>query len=119
MRVVATLVIALALVLSFWTGAEGGGKDKEVTIKGRITCCKCDFDTVKVGLPADAKQPKVCVTVLVAKKGDKATVYIFDKASHKQYHSDICKEGKDGTVTGTVTTKGDQKIIAVKELKYK
>ena len=43
MRVVATLVIALALVLSFWTGAEGGGKDKEVTIKGKITCAKCEL----------------------------------------------------------------------------
>ncbi len=118
MRVLATLVIALALIVSFWTGADAQ-EGKEVTIKGRITCCKCDFDTVKVGLGEDAKKPKGCVTVIVAKKGDKATVYIFDKASHKKYHSDICTTPKDGRVTGTVTTKGDQKIIAVKDLEYK
>jgi hypothetical protein len=38
--------------------------------------------------------------------------------SHKKYHKDVCQGGKNGTVTGTVETKGDKKTVKVANLKY-
>jgi hypothetical protein len=88
--------------------------DKEVTLKGTITCAKCDLKVE--GLTK-------CATVIkVAKdkkdKDSKETIYYFDTASHKKYHGDICKTPTKGTVTGTVEEKGDKKTIKVSKLEY-
>jgi len=109
MRTLAALLFGLALLIGFTgTTVDAGDKDKEVTIKGSITCAKCDL-----------KLQKSCATVVVEKKYGKDVVYYFDKASNKKYHGDICTEAKDGTVTGTVKTEGKKKMISVTELKYK
>jgi hypothetical protein len=61
---------------------------------------------------------KKCATVISVKKGDKTTVYYFDTDSHKKYHKDICTDAKPGSVTGTVSKKGDKNIITVNKLNY-
>jgi hypothetical protein len=107
MRIFAALLFALAMAIACFDGVSAGEK-KEVTIKGSITCAKCDLG-----------QEKACTTVIVEKKGDKKIVYYFDKATHKKYHSDICTAAKDGTVTGVVSKMGDKNLITVKKLEYK
>jgi|SRR6516162_1461583 hypothetical protein len=96
------LVVAMFLVM-----AVRAAEDKEETLKGNITCAKCEL-----------KKATKCATVVVVKKDDKETVYYFDKDGHKKYHDDICKGGKKGTVTGTVKKDGEKMIVTVKELKY-
>ena len=99
--VVGFAVLALSFVML--TGIDGQEKkDKEVTVKGTITCAKCDL-----------KVEKKCATVIVTKeKGKDVTIY-FDTDSNKKYHPDTCTEPKKGSVTGVVTTKDDKKTIAV------
>lgn len=106
--------LTVGLSLALLTGAEaqdkeigGKGKGGQVTLKGTITCPKCDLGI-----------EKGCGTVVVVKKGDKETIYYFDAASNKKHHSQICKEAKPGTVTGTVSKKGDKHLIAVKDVKF-
>ena len=106
MRPAFALLLALGLGLTLWTGAEGQDK-KEVTIKGQVICAKC-------GLMKETK----CMTTVLEKKDGKEIIDYFDTASHKKYHSAICQEAKDGTVTGTVSEKDGKKIIEVKEVKY-
>lgn len=94
-------VLGLSFVM--FSGATGQEK-KEVTVKGTITCGKCDLGVTKA-----------CATVIVTKdveKGKDTTVY-FDAESHKKYHGDTCTEAKKGSVTGVITTKDDKKYIAV------
>jgi len=109
MRTVFSLLFLGAAML-LWTGVEAGDKKKEgkaVTLKGMITCGKCDLNV-----------DKACATVIVVKKDKNDVVYYFDSASHKKYHDDICTAGKKGQVTGVVSKEGKKNIITVKELKY-
>ncbi len=109
MKLVAALLVGLAMIVGFTgTTVDAGDKDKEVTIKGSITCAKCDL-----------KLEKKCATVIVEKKDGKDVVYYFDKASNKKYHADICTEAKDGTVTGTVKKEGKKHMISITKLEYK
>jgi hypothetical protein len=102
-------LLALSLLLVSDASLAQEKKSKEVTLKGRITCAKCDLGVAKA-----------CETVIVVKKKDnKEVVYHFDAASHKKYHGDICTEAKQGQVTGTVADEGKKKIVTVTELKYK
>ena len=101
---VSTLLVLVAVL--FLGGAQGGEKEgKEVTLKGTITCAKCDL----------GKEAK-CATVIVAKdKSDKETVYYFDSTASKKYHGKVCQQAHQGTVTGTVSTEGEKHIITVKK----
>ena len=103
----AFLVVCCALVLSTADGGEKKGK--EVTLKGKLTCAKCDLGT-----------EKACTTVFVAKKDGKDVVYFVDAGTHKKHHSEICSGAKEASVTGTVTEdkKGKKNLITVKELKF-
>ena len=104
------LSIALGLVVAMFVAvAVRAAEDKEETLKGNITCAKCELKV---------KGQTKCATVVVVKKNDKDTVYYFDKDSHKKYHDDICKAGKKGTVMGTVKKDGEKMIVTVKDLKY-
>ena len=101
--------LALALVFALVVGVRA--EDKETTLKGKITCAKCDL-----------KQADSCATVIVVEpkdKGGKPVVYYFDPAGHKKFHSGICKQGKEGTVTGTVAKEGDKNIVKVSKVEYK
>jgi RecG-like helicase len=109
MRAVLSVLMGLAMVFALVANvrAEEKKEGKEVTLKGKITCAKCEL-----------KEAEKCATVIQVKKGEKADVYYFDTASHKKYHTDICKEGKTGTVKGTVSEQDGKKTIKVTQLKY-
>jgi hypothetical protein len=101
------------LSLAFVVGLVGlvsvaRADDKEVTLKGDITCAKCDL-----------KLADKCATVIKVKEGGKDVVYYFDDAGHKKYHSKVCTESKEGSVTGKVSDKDGKKIITVSKVEYK
>jgi ABC-type phosphate/phosphonate transport system substrate-binding protein len=101
---------SLAVAMFLWCGSQSSAQDKqdkEVTVKGKVTCAKCDL----------AKET-TCMTVVVEKKDGKDVIYYFDTAGNKKYHSDTCSMAKDGSVTGTVADKDGKKTITVKDLKY-
>jgi hypothetical protein len=102
----AALVGALLLVLG---GVQAQGtKGKEVTLKGTITCAKCDLGTAQK-----------CQTVIVTKDKDgKDVVVYFDPASHGKNHKEICSSPKQGSVTGTVSEKDGKKVIAAKKVNF-
>ena len=88
--------------------ANAGGEKKEVTLKGKITCGKCDLGV-----------DTACATVIVVKKDNKDVTYYFDAAGHKKHHAAVCTEAKEGSVTGTTKKDGKKDIVVVKELKFK
>jgi hypothetical protein len=106
MKAAWTLMLALAMVCMLV--ASVGAEDKEVTLKGTITCAKCDL-----------KLEKACATVIKVKEGGKDVVYYFDPESGKKNHKTICTEAKEGTVKGKVTEKDGKKIITVEKVDFK
>jgi hypothetical protein len=100
---VATVLAYSLLAVSLLAAAD----KKEVTLKGTITCAKCDL-----------KQSDKCATVIKVNEGGTDVVYWFDSASHKKNHKAICMEPKAGTVTGTVSEKGGKKWITVTKLDF-
>ena len=106
MRRRVSVVLGLVVMVAFVAGLYA--QDKEVTLKGSITCAKCDL-----------KEAKACTTVIVVKEGANKGTYEFDKATHKKYHKDICQTPKEGTVTGKVSKEGDKKVVTVTKLEYK
>jgi hypothetical protein len=98
--VVGFAVVSMAFIM--FSGATGQEKGKEVTVKGTITCAKCDLQV-----------EKKCATVIVTKEKDKDVTIYFDTESNKKYHGDTCTEPKKGSVTGVVSTKDDKKTITV------
>jgi hypothetical protein len=99
--------VMLALVLAVAVAANLQAADKETTLKGKITCAKCEL-----------KKADKCTTVIVVKEKDKDVVYTFDADGHKKYHDDICTAGKKGSVTGAVEEKDGKKTIKVSKLQY-
>lgn len=97
------LRFALAFSLGFAALGLAIAADKEVTIKGSITCAKCDLG-----------KTEKCATVI--KDGDK--VYFFDAASGKTNHGKICKAAKEGSVTGVVSKDGDKETIKVSKVEF-
>jgi len=96
-----SLLAVVALLFVFTTARAD--EEKTVTLKGTITCAKCDL-----------KKEAKCATVIKVK--DK--VYYFDEAAGKKHHKAICTEAKEGEVTGTVSKEGDKLIIKVKDVKF-
>ena len=107
MRLFFSGLALLGLVIIVGGSADAGGKDKEVTLKGKITCAKCDLG-----------EEKACTTVISIKRDKKDVTIYFDAAAHKKYHGDICTESKPGTVKGVLKKDGKKEVITVKELKY-
>jgi|SRR5262245_40021925 len=101
MKAAWTMVLGLAVVLALVLSVNAA--DKEETLKGTITCAKCDL-----------KKQDTCATVIKVKD----TVYYFDKDSAKKYHQEICKSPKDGTVTGTVSEKDGKKTVMVTKVEF-
>ncbi len=83
-------------------------QDKEVTLKGKVTCAKCDL-----------KKQTTCATVIVVKENGKDVVYYLDEKAGKDNHKTICQEAKDGTVTGKVSEKDGKKIITATKVEIK
>ena len=103
MKTAIKMGLGLAVILGFLTLAQAEDA-KEKTLKGTITCAKCDL-----------KLAKKCNTVVKVKD----TVYWFDKASNSKYHKDTCMEAKEGTVTGTVSKKDGKNWVKVSKVEYK
>lgn len=112
MKVFLTAVLSLGLCVALVSAEDKKKEEKEakaVTLKGTITCAKCDL-----------KKEKACATVIVVKdKDDKEVIYYFDADGNKKHHKAICQEAKEGSVTGTVAEKDGKKTITVKECKFK
>jgi hypothetical protein len=105
MRTVVKVALSLAVVLGFLALAQADDKDKEKTLKGTITCAKCDL-----------KLAKGCHTVVKVKD----VVYWFDKEStgYKQTHKEICTSAKEGTVTGVVSEKDGKKWVKASKVDF-
>lgn len=99
------LFVVLGLSVALVSGALA--QDKEVNLKGSITCAKCDLG-----------KEKKCATVIVVKDGDKDVVYYFDAKSDKANHRTICQGGKKGSVTGTVSEKDGKKTVTVTKVAF-
>ena len=106
-------LVMILLSLGIWINgsvdAQEKGKDKgkEVVLKGKITCAKCELELTKR-----------CASVIVVKESGKDVVYFFDEKTNKQYHSEICSDSKPGEVTGVISEKEGKKIVTVSKLKF-
>ena len=96
----------LGMSLAMFAAVEAGG-EKETTLKGKITCAKCDLMV-----------EKKCATVIVTKENGKDVTVYFDAKGNKKYHGETCMEAKMGSVTGVVSMDGAKKIITVTAVKY-
>ncbi len=98
MRNVISAVICFGLISALAIPAVAQGKP--VTLTGKVTCAMCDLKT-----------DKECATVIVVKKDGKDVTYYLDEKSGKANHDAVCKGGKEGSVTGTVSVKDGKNII--------
>jgi hypothetical protein len=103
------MMLGLVAILALVVSVQADDKDKEKTLKGTITCAKCDLKV--------EGQTKCATVVKVTEKG-KDTIYYFDTKGNKEFHSDICKKAKKGQVTGTVSEKDGKKIVTVSKVEY-
>jgi hypothetical protein len=100
MRALKLTGLAVAMVVAVTLCVRAAEKEeKEVTLKGTITCGKCDL-----------KDTKDCHTVIQVKDGDKSVTYYFAEAKGKE-HKTICQTPTKGSVTGVVSEKDGKKII--------
>jgi hypothetical protein len=105
MRAALFVVLGLALGLASVATAADKDEKKAVTLKGKITCAKCDL----------GKEDK-CAVVIVVKEDGKDVIYYFDAKGHAANHTkgaNVCKEGKMGSATGVVSEKDGKKVITV------
>jgi hypothetical protein len=103
------LGLALGLLVALAVRADDKGKAdaKEKTLKGTILCGKCALN----------ETPK-CHTAIKVKEGDKDVVYYFDPEGSKKYHQPICRENKEGTVTGKVSEKDGKMMVKVSKVEF-
>ncbi len=96
------LVVVLGLVMA--VGAAEDEKDaKEKTLKGTLGCPKCVFKVAGV---------KKCANAIKVKEGGKDVIYILiDEGAKAPYHSKICTDTAEGSVTGVVSKKDKQDMI--------
>jgi hypothetical protein len=97
----------MLVILALLGTMVGVAYAQDKTIKGKITCAKCDL----------GKEDK-CTTVIVAKEDGKDVIYYFDDKAGKSNHGKICKAAMDGEVTGKVEKKGDKNIITVSKVTF-
>jgi len=107
MKMARTTLLGLALVFALVAAVQAA--DKEVTVKGTITCAKCDLK-----LDGYTK----CATLIQVEEDGKKVNYFFDAAGDKKEHKNVCQASKKGTVTGTVAEKDGKKTITVTKCVY-
>lgn len=105
MRTAFSIALSLFAVFAFVAGARAENKEK--TLKGTITCAKCDLH-----------EADECHTVIKVNEDGKDVVYYFDKDGSKKNHRAICTEGKKGTVTGTVSEMDGKKWVKVSKVEF-
>ncbi len=103
----AAFSLALGLAVAMVVVAKVAADDKEVTLKGTITCAKCDL-----------KVEKKCATVIKVSEDGKDVVYYLDDESGKKNHKKICTEAKKGSVTGKVSEKDGKKIVTATKVEF-
>ena len=99
----------LALAIGFGAlSLTALGDDKEAKkLEGKLVCTKCKLS-----------ETDKCGHALIVKEGDKdVTYYLKDKEVMKKYHSKVCQEDKDATVTGKIEEKDGKKYIIVTDAK--
>ncbi len=112
MKAALSMLSGLAVVCILAVGVSADDKDKkdaakEEKLTGTITCAKCDL-----------KKEDKCTTVIKVTEKGKDVVYYFDEKSGKDNHQEICKAGKKGSVTGTVSEKDGKKVIKVTKVEF-
>jgi hypothetical protein len=112
MKVAWRMMLGLAAAFAVIAVVQADDKDKEKTLKGTITCAKCDL-----------KLEKKCATVIKVPKDkkdkdSKDVVYYFDTDSGKKHHKTICMEPKKGTVTGVVSEKDGKQTVKVSKVEF-
>jgi len=105
---IAVLILVVGLGGLSSVPLVGQEKPREVTLKGKITCAKCELELTKR-----------CASVIVVKEGEKEVVYYFDEASNKKYHAETCSQSREGELSGTVKEVEGKKTVAVAKLKFK
>ena len=109
MRSVLSAALALAFVFAMVVGVKAEEKKtKEITLRGKITCAKCDLH-----------KDEDCATVIVVKEKGKDVVYYFDEDANKEYHKKICRAPILGTVKGKVSEEDGKMIITVSSVAFK
>lgn len=110
MKRVRNVGVTLTL-LAFVAVGVGAAEDKEVTLKGKIMCAKCELKL---------KGVTKCQTVIQVKEGEKQVTYFFlDKGNQESWHEEVCGGGKkDGSVTGVVSEKDGKKWIKPSKVMY-
>jgi uncharacterized membrane protein len=109
MKIGKTLALALAAVFALSLAAiradDKKEDPKEVTLKGTITCAKCDL-----GLATE------CANVIKVKEKDKDTdkdvtvvYWLKDNGNGEKYHEKVCNSPAKGSVTGIVKVDKDGK----------
>jgi len=105
------LGIVVALGLSALAADKDAPKDKdtpkEVTLKGTLTCGKCDLGK------SDECATVIKVTEKVDGKDKEVIYWLKDKGKDEKYHDKVCTEKKKGSVTGVVSEKDGKKWITV------
>jgi hypothetical protein len=98
------MLLGLAVVVFLVAGLQADDKGKEVTLKGTILCAKCEL-----------KQTKQCTNAIRVKEKGKEVIYYFDDTGAKEkYHKNICRETKEGMITGIVSMKDGKNYIKPK-----
>jgi hypothetical protein len=107
MRLAISFVAAVSLALMISAAARAD--EKQVTLKGKIMCAKCEL-----------KEAKKCLTCIKVKEDGKDVVYYFlDKGNKEEYHEEVCGGGqKEGSVVGVVTEKDGKKWVTPKKVEY-
>ena len=87
--------------------ADDAAASKEVTLKGTLTCAKCDL-----------KETAKCQNVLKVTEGDKVVkYYLTENQTSKTSHKDVCSAPKDNvSVTGVVSEKDGKKMIEASKI---
>lgn len=110
MKLVWNLCVSLTL-LALVAVSVGAAADKDVTLKGKFSCAKCELK-----LKGVAK----CQTVIqVQEDGKEVTYFFLDKGNKETWHEEVCGGGKkDGSVTGVVSEKDGKKWIKPSKVMY-
>lgn len=106
-RATARAMVWMAGLMAFAAMAIAADAAKEVTLTGEIGCAKCAFSVAKE-----------CATAIRVTAGETKTIYLFDEAADKKYHSEMCQDVKHGSVAGVVSEHDGKQVITVSKLTY-
>jgi Family of unknown function (DUF6370) len=106
MKFAAIALVAMICVAVSATFVRADDADKEVTLKGKATCAKCDL-----------QKTEKCQAALVVTEDGKDVVYYVKGKGAGDLHKEVCKAAKDGvSVTGVVSEKDGQKWITASKI---